>query len=161
MLNKKFPIFQSTLPARGATYAKNPVKTLRVFQSTLPARGATSADGVQHRYGAYFNPRSPHGERLANNYTAVALRLISIHAPRTGSDVNYWQIMTDPQNFNPRSPHGERQFPLNPCGSLLYFNPRSPHGERHEIPVRVRVPPSISIHAPRTGSDQIFRRASS
>ena len=40
-----------------------------------------------------------------------------------------------------------------------YFNPRSPHGERREIK-RVDVfGGGISIHAPRTGSDNIARHA--
>ena len=34
-----------------------------VFQSTLPARGATEADDFQVPYFEHFNPRSPHGER--------------------------------------------------------------------------------------------------
>ncbi len=62
--------FQSTLPARGATYGdgfqrSQPYK----FQSTLPARGATVA--------AVFASRSV---------------VISIHAPRTGSDKTPWEV---------------------------------------------------------------------
>ena len=34
-------IFQSTLPARGATWKTVPIKDRDLFQSTLPARGAT------------------------------------------------------------------------------------------------------------------------
>ena len=64
----------------------------------------------------------------------------------------------DAENFNPRSPHGERQ----QRRSLLrrtnqYFNPRSPHGERRESPARGAGVHSISIHAPRTGSDAALR----
>ena len=103
-----------------------------VFQSTLPARGAT-----YRRFGRLwsannFNPRSPHGERRWL-YGCVALHVvISIHAPRTGSDEQNDQIggkaMSD---FNPRSPHGERRSEVMLIVFLL----------------------SISIHAPRTGSD--------
>ena len=80
-------------------------------------------------------------------------------------------------NFNPRSPHGERHVALaEPVQHREDFNPRSPHGERHTfapdaitckgkfqstLPARGATPPrwaelfsaSISIHAPRTGSD--------
>ena len=42
MLNQKFPIFQSTLPARGATLLFIRPMWISEFQSTLPARGATS-----------------------------------------------------------------------------------------------------------------------
>ena len=37
--------------------------TLSRFQSTLPARGATIAPATANGWTAYFNPRSPHGER--------------------------------------------------------------------------------------------------
>ena len=35
------------------------------------------------------------------------------------------------------------------------FNPRSPHGERHVMPRNLATIPEISIHAPRTGSDDV------
>ena len=123
--------FQSTLPARGATYrVRADAQTARQFQSTLPARGATAVRGARR-----------------------VLPGISIHAPRTGSDLIRSAHMYISSYFNPRSPHGERPFtgrPLSmsttfqstlpargatrtprsgwppPCN----FNPRSPHGER-------------------------------
>ena len=56
------PIFQSTLPARGATLKLGFPALRRIFQSTLPARGATYAVEANCT-GDNFNPRSPHGER--------------------------------------------------------------------------------------------------
>ena len=57
-------IFQSTLPARGATSRVTPARCAADgFQSTLPARGATSFDCYTRRRFCYFNPRSPRGER--------------------------------------------------------------------------------------------------
>ena len=101
-------LFQSTLPARGATFALCKDLQLAIFQSTLPARGATWLSASAHSGEWHFNPRSPHGERLD---FAVLIPLIvlfqstlpargatwhfaafcgtmriSIHAPRTGSD---------------------------------------------------------------------------
>ena len=78
---------------------------------------------------------------------------ISIHAPRTGSDVfvafieNRYELFqsTLPArgatsstvssafaqgNFNPRSPHGERRMETWKSTATIHFNPRSPHGER-------------------------------
>ena len=79
--------FQSTLPARGATVASIVFGGFFAFQSTLPARGATlSMDGT-NRSRDYFNPRSPHGERHLRNSPISRQKCISIHAPRTGSDV--------------------------------------------------------------------------
>ena len=80
-------IFQSTLPARGATIAS--MKSLweeHEFQSTLPARGAT-------------------GFRS----TLTAEQRISIHAPREGSDCGLEVTKDEPVYFNPRSPRGERR----------------------------------------------------
>ena len=61
-------------------------------------------------------------------------KIISIHAPRTGSDPPQYGGTRIPGNFNPRSPHGER--PILFCCPRPgdYFNPRSPHGERHTHP---------------------------
>ena len=86
---------------------------------------------------------------LANEIIPV---VISIHAPRVGSDLSYGGGGGFQPDFNPRSPCGERQLnrhrqfgisnfnPRSPCGErpahpvllarLLYFNPRSPCGER-------------------------------
>ncbi len=57
-------------------------------------------------------------------------------------------------NFNPRSPHGERRNRdgFHPCA--YYFNPRSPHGERQFAKLGGWDDINISIHAPRTGSDE-------
>ena len=102
---------------------------------------------------------------------------ISIHAPRTGSDmVQYYSERMvcyfnprsphgerrrgwccgccSPCNFNPRSPHGERPvavWTIEPQDE--HFNPRSPHGERPRCLLHGHRARAISIHAPRTGSD--------
>ena len=56
--------------------------------------------------------------------------------------------------FNPRSPWGERLAPpLSPTGISYRFNPRSPWGERLSIPISEEKSNTISIHAPRGGSD--------
>ena len=79
---------------------------------------------------------------------------ISIHAPRTGSDMALRMRCAPCSHFNPRSPHGERLFcvsgargrhirfqstlPARGATAIWryahtrkkYFNPRSPHGER-------------------------------
>ena len=105
-----------------------------LFQSTLPARGATATSSPTRPISTHFNPRSPHGERRG-----LLLCLLQF-----------------PLNFNPRSPHGERQ---NGCENHLRdttnFNPRSPHGERRGCRRSALRNQSISIHAPRTGSDSI------
>ena len=123
------------------------------FQSTLPARGATA--------------RTP---------ALAPCEPISIHAPRTGSDESVFRGDSYYKDFNPRSPHGERrsgrdgllvgkefQSTLPARGATsdrwqLYHNCKA---FQSTLPARGATRASshlrrglpISIHAPRTGSD--------
>ena len=83
---KYHKIFQSTLPARGATRLNQFFFRCGIFQSTLPARGATMRANDSCTQKKYFNPRSPRGERLVRKSTLTGGGEISIHAPREGSD---------------------------------------------------------------------------
>ena len=146
-------LFQSTLPARGATTHTQCNPLYDLFQSTLPARGATRSRAGHSPRRRDFNPRSPHGERQSstsivassNKFQSTlpargATRIkplhrvgveISIHAPRTGSDSCHRPLVAFFANFNPRSPHGERhEAGVQESGAKHHFNPRSPHGER-------------------------------
>ena len=89
------------------------------FQSTLPARGATPSALLMALAQKYFNPRSPHGERPALTAATAGTRTISIHAPRTGSDVHDSCGRCSSRHFNPRSPHGERR--KRQADELVYF----------------------------------------
>ena len=126
---------------------------LLLFQSTLPVGGATG------------EPALP-----------IVIVLISIHAPRGGSDGRVSIYCNTLSDFNPRSPWGERPNPKSPACLLSNFNPRSPWGERpaaigklpHGQLFQSTLPVGgatslfkafqcslvISIHAPRGGSDQ-------
>ena len=127
------------------------VHTKTEFQSTLPARGATftSVTSSPYRFISIHAPRtgsdrmvfwpsghaeiSIHAPRTGSDYIIVAtpiLQTISIHAPRTGSDLMEYIDSNIYCDFNPRSPHGERPAILQPHTSRSHFNPRSPHGER-------------------------------
>ena len=100
------------------------------FQSTLPARGATP-------------------ELMA----CMILPRISIHAPRTGSDLQRFPIRKDNPDFNPRSPHGERPTAVSRSAMAKSFQSTLPaRGATCYFGI-VKFYHSISIHAPRTGSD--------
>ena len=101
--------------------------------------------------------------------------LISIHAPRMGSDrfgrrhrpvgghfnprspdgerQNRKRRSNQMKDFNPRSPDGERQNRKRRSNQMKDFNPRSPDGERHGLPCGEVASRFISIHTPRMGSD--------
>ena len=148
-------IFQSTLPARGATFAA-PFVGLRVcgFQSTLPARGATASALLMALAQKYFNPRSPHGERRLTHRLRRVVLTISIHAPRTGSDssasahtrsgdsisIHAPRTGSDEANAHTLKIAFEFQSTLPARGATARW--RTSCGARR-----------ISIHAPRTGSD--------
>ena len=123
------------------------------FQSTLPARGATKVPLIVLTAHPHFNPRSPHGERrCCKTQTAIQGVFqstlpargattswiqsrqssgISIHAPRTGSDLTDFSYMGIADSI---SIHAPRTGSDGGC--------RRGGGSHH-----------ISIHAPRTGSD--------
>ena len=92
------PVFQSTLPLRGATVVAAELGTCYQFQSTLPLRGAT----------------------LASKLLRISVA-ISIHAPLTGSDVLCSSKVAKVCHFNPRSPCGERQssLPMSAANTLF------------------------------------------
>ena len=134
--------------------ARQPLLRLQRFQSTLPVGGATFSIPFSLKLASFnFNPRSPWGERRGFSIDELttkpfqstlpvggatfrivfssAFAIISIHAPRGGSDQHCVCVRFASFYFNPRSPWGERPQP----------GAGNPH--RH----------GISIHAPRGGSD--------
>ena len=129
-----------------------------VFQSTLPARGATVEVLCRSRRFQHFNPRSPHGERRNGRRSVAHLLPISIHAPRTGSDGNHGDCRQHGRHFNPRSPHGERPYFRSYFRiTASYFNPRSPHGERRCRPATFPLPAYFNPRSPH--GERLTRRA--
>ena len=123
-------VFQSTPPARGATFAVMSENRSLSFQSTPPARGATSIRGPDPGDGA-----------------------ISIHAPREGGDAGSCPDVFDCQVFQSTPP--ARGATIRLCAGVLgvqfqstppargatlcfrhlqrrhrHFNPRPPRGGR-------------------------------
>ena len=126
------PDFNPRSPHGERPERQTTMENLAIFQSTLPARGATHRGGQPHGANA---PISIHAPRTGSDAVAHGWshgRKISIHAPRTGSDPPAMFSRRFPRDFNPRSPHGERRLSRRPDSRTSHFNPRSPHGERHQ-----------------------------
>ena len=102
-------IFQSTLPARGATRAAQHQQKCNLISIHAPRTGSDPRAAKGAGRPANFNPRSPHGERPLPVRRIQHHRRISIHAPRTGSDAASATRLFTANYFNPRSPHGERR----------------------------------------------------
>ena len=78
--------FQSTLPAWGATTARRAMWRWRRFQSTLPAWGATYVVCKGSRASKFQSTLPAWGATVRHREHLHHL-IISIHAPRVGSDV--------------------------------------------------------------------------
>ena len=80
-------IFQSTLPARGATAPNHGINLLKNYFNPRSPRGERLFTVLRLILGRNFNPRSPRGERLPRRPRSQDSSEISIHAPREGSDI--------------------------------------------------------------------------
>ena len=79
--------------------------------------------------------------------------LISIHAPRGGSDCPKSGLFQRADHFNPRSPWGERPASIAPKRFLFPFQSTLPVGGATCLFSQILKIREISIHAPRGGSD--------
>ena len=77
--------FLSTLPARGATPPSVSMYTGWGFLSTLPARGATRPRAAGAHTAKFLSTLPARGATLGRG-KSLSEALISIHAPREGSD---------------------------------------------------------------------------
>ena len=128
--------FQSTLPARGATRAATITSPQPPFQSTLPARGATLENYITQAIQLFQSTLPARGATTLQKFP-VHCSLISIHAPREGSDLSILR------------------------GSMVNVTFQSTLPARGATPEEIasNIIKIISIHAPREGSDQIARTA--
>ena len=103
-------LFQSTLPGWGATFSKSTRrKTMTKFQSTLPGWGATADTTALMALATLFQSTLPGWGATRVRRSRHRENLISIHAPRMGSDIlAALGRASESENFNPRSPDGER-----------------------------------------------------
>ena len=147
--------FQSTLPVRGATMVDFARGDKSLFQSTLPVRGATRGANLLLLKIIYFNPRSPYGERPGCGRAVTKPVLISIHAPRTGSDLHADNL----GGVDGISIHAPRTGSDNSLAKLEYvyasFQSTLPVRGATSGPLGAAAATNISIHAPRTGSDAL------
>ena len=99
--------FQSTLPVGGATMGEIDKMFIGIFQSTLPVGGATVLLNLSAQL-TQFQSTLPVGGATRYSWQADFAELISIHAPRGGSDIPVAPGLPHRSYFNPRSPWGER-----------------------------------------------------
>ena len=146
-------VFQSTLPARGATFYCG---TGYIKQDISIHAPRTGSDLFAERQGFPGDVISIHAPRTGSDATGMhpfsAMRIsihaprtgsdraersqrqhssISIHAPRTGSDTRILIQLLQHNRFQSTLPaRGATCFSLLRTPGPAHFNPRSPHGER-------------------------------
>ena len=104
---------------------------------------------------SYFNPRSPHRERRHSYLLSRQPLRFQSTLPSQGA--THYSLGALPVSviFQSTLPSQEA---TQRCFFLVYirsnFNPRSPHRERLIFVSGILKNPSISIHAPLTGSDK-------
>ena len=104
------------------------------FLSTLPAWGATFDRSVGSFRNKNFYPRSPRGERPHPHHSPTHSCLISIHAPRVGSDPFKFPSPIQPRTFLSTLPAWGATIPGIPSNIFsVNFYPRSPRGERPAV----------------------------
>ena len=95
------------------------------------------------------------GSDRAVGYDFDGISAISIHAPREGSDVNAGVLKCCMTNFNPRSPRGERLASITRRAEQGKFQSTLPARGATISAFRCKRRRTISIHAPREGSDLV------
>ena len=171
--------FQSTLPARGATVqCTKPFARVRI-SIHAPRTGSDPIQGFRRNQQLDFNPRSPHGERLrrrtpqrrpprfqstlpARGATLRPCRarrgnLFQSTLPARGATEEY--LLSDEQQiFQSTLPARGATVPEFDFAIAERISIHAPRTGSDEY--SYRIPPStwhISIHAPRTGSDTYSR----
>ena len=129
------------------------VVTIEIISIHAPRGGSNgSCKEIVPTYH-YFNPRSPRGERLAQQQCCCETNRFQSTLPVGGATAIH--RMTDrPNIFQSTLPVGGATghggyFPHRDKN----FNPRSPRGERRGMGDTSPIEIKISIHAPRGGSD--------
>ena len=146
--------FQSTLPVRGATYTPPPHEPQHNISIHAPRAGSDSFIGSKSPdTDDNFNPRSPCGERQDIWFVGDYSDKFQSTLPVRGATRTIRTKTMPIRNFNPRSPCGERRVIKATNLYITDFNPRSPCGERRREYSPRFYYITISIHAPRAGSD--------
>ena len=123
-----------------------------MFQSTLPVWGATPF----RLNRLLILVVSIHAPRMGSDNIKTGLLgwdEVSIHAPRMGSDMATTLVAVRVPNVSIHAPRvgSDRTMPGKQLG-FARFNPRSPCGERPGLSVRTRRSGRVSIHAPVWGA---------
>ena len=123
-------LFQSTLPAWGATFVSLRAVNMVTISSHAPRMGSDNYFVSTAALIPYFNPRSPHGERPHFSHNPHRLIEFQSTLPAWGATIST-SLMNMTMQFQSTLPAWGATVSLRTNPSPRFnFNPRSPHGER-------------------------------
>ena len=148
------PAFQSTPPARGATFLRLPGKPCPRISIHAPREGGDPRKIAQIPHSGAISIHAPRegGDPVvidAENNSVV----FQSTPPARGATAHRQSLYRAPYHFNPRPPRGGRLASGLPVRAGYHFNPRPPRGGRRVAAQRLQQRRGISIHAPREGGD--------
>src|SRR5699024_9580919 len=114
--------------------------------------GSDSARCRPPSWPAYFNPRSPRGERPVAAHDTARRTLFQTTLPARGATRRSLRPLPCLIHFNPRSLRGERQPLRAGAAAKKRFQSTLPQGERPLPDKTASLIPGISIHAPARGA---------
>ena len=146
--------FQSTRPARGATFASASGATGSEVSIHAPRAGRDQWRlGWLLRCGG-FNPRAPRGARRLRPRVTAGRASFQSTRPARGATSSTNSVAWWIGRFNPRAPRGARPRSWSLTPRTSSFNPRAPRGARRRSQGGPRRNSGVSIHAPRAGRDE-------
>ena len=148
-------LFQSTLPARGATALGLGWQALHLVSIHAPREGSDTADSWSAATRTGFNPRSPRGERHTADSWSAATRLgVSIHAPTRGERHDVVVALGGQVAFQSTLPaRGATHTMTTKFLTVLVSIHAPPRGSDGCSSLTSTSGYQVSIHAPREGSD--------
>ena len=146
-------LFQSTLPARGATLAADVEGFANLISIHAPRTGSDVFADAHGRITAHFNPRSPHGERHGVlGYSPIAFEFQST-LPARGATAASTVSTSVTRTFQSTLPARGATLLVNGLWHDQIFQSTLPARGATRCTFPESRSPGISIHAPRTGSD--------
>ena len=124
-----------------------------IFQPTLPMRGATCAHGGLKLRRHNFNPRSPCGERLLVRHGFRAAEVFQPTLPMRGATPCSIIQRFLTTKFQPTLPMRGATNLMGYQASTRKISTHAPHAGSDLIVIALRLFAEISTHAPHAGSD--------
>jgi len=147
-------MFQSTLPAKGATLRVMLTGMATIVSIHAPREGSDDRFSVSYINNKWFQSTLP-AKGATNNLhpDQVLPPWFQSTLPAKGATTRLSRYNPSSKRFNPRSPRRERRLVLINQETLNEFQSTLPAKGATRFPFLLQLFHKVSIHAPREGSD--------